>query len=82
MRPRKTKSISPSKSPKKSKYETTFDDLNVAALEHIASFLDTQSCFYLFRTCKSVHGKLDNSPTFWKNLCEKQDFNDILELLK
>jgi len=53
------------------------DDLNSDILEHLTTFLDTNSALSLFTVNKSLNQRLLPCSAFWKYLCTKEGFKDI-----
>ena len=50
-------------------------DLTTEALEAVASYMDTESCLNLLRSCKTIRVKLNGTQKFWKHLCVNENFH-------
>ena len=50
-------------------------DLTTEALEVVTSYMDTESCLNLLRSCKTICVKLNGTQKFWKHLCVNENFH-------
>lgn len=60
--------------------ESKFPILNSDILEHIASYLDTDSALALYRSSNETMQKLSPCIGFWKSLCKMENFHEYTSL--
>lgn len=55
-------------------------DLTADDLEHVACYLDTESCVNLLLSCKTIMHKLNGCGGFWRQLCHQENFHEYTAL--